>query len=395
MSMGRIELAGSEPLSRSGPQPTSVTPPRRDLFVGASGALRTIEGEIDCAARFDTRLLISGEPGVGKDAVARLVHTRGMRRGPFVKVNCAAVPDPLLEWQLFGLAQGTFSGAQCDTRGRLEQASGGTIFLDEISEMSLRAQALLLRFLETGEIRRAGSDAVHVVQNVRVIAATSRNLFEAVAAQTFREDLYYRVNIIHIVVPALRERQDDIGPLITYFLDRFSESRDTARPRLSPQALAKLKDYAWPGNVRELRNLVERLILSGLTGVISVADLPAVVSSALPVRRPMADVLYEQMVDAGQPFWAAVYRPFTSQTVTHEDVRALVARGLEQTGGNYRALVRLFNLPGTDYRRFLKFLREYECRPPVLKFRARHARPAAPERAGPTALKDGQRLVSG
>jgi DNA-binding NtrC family response regulator len=380
MSMARIELAGSEPFSRSGPQRTGVTPPGRDVFVGASGALRAIERDIDCAARFDARLLITGETGVGKDVVARLVHTRSKRRGPFVKVNCAAVPDPLLEWQLFGLAQGSFSGAQCDTRGRLEQAAGGTIFLDEISEMSLRAQALLLRFLEKGEIRRAGSDAAHVVQNVRVITATSRNLLEAVAAQTFREALYYRVNVIHIVVPALRDRPDDIGPLVTHFLERFSESQDAGRPRLSPQALAKLKDYPWPGNVRELRNIVERLILSGRTGVISVADLPAVVSGALPARRPMADVLYEQMVDAGQPFWAAVYRPFTSQKVTHEDVRALVARGLQQTRGSYKGLVRLFNLPGRDYRRFLKFLKKNECHPPVLEFRAPHARAAAPER---------------
>jgi transcriptional regulator with PAS, ATPase and Fis domain len=351
-----------------------VTPPRGEAFVGASGALRAIEQEIDCAARFDARLLITGESGVGKDVVARLIHTRSRRRGPFVRVNCAAVPDPLLEWQLFGLSQGSFPAARCDTRGQLEQAVGGTIFLDEISEMGLRTQALLLRFLETGEIQRAGSNAVHVVQNVRIIAATSLNLFEAVAAQTFREDLYYRVNVIHIVVPPLRDRLDDIAPLVTHFLDRFSESHRVARPRLSPQALAKLKDYSWPGNVRELRNIVERLILSDCTGFISVADLPTLVSGALPARRPIADVLYEQMVDAGQPFWAAVYTPFTSQKVTHEDVRALVARGLQQTRGSYKELVRLFNLPGRDYKRFLKFLRKNECSPPVLEFRAPRAR---------------------
>jgi transcriptional regulator with PAS, ATPase and Fis domain len=353
-----------------------------------------IEGEIDCAARFDARLLITGETGVGKDVVARLIHTRSRRRGPFVKVNCAAVPDPLLEWQLFGLSQGSFSGAHCDTRGRLEQAAGGTIFLDEISEMSPRAQALLLRFLETGEIRRAGSDAVHVVKDVRVIAATSRNLYEAVAAQTFREDLYYRVNVIHIVVPPLRDRPDDIAPLVTYFMGRFSESRDLGRPRLSPQAVAKLKDYSWPGNVRELRNIVERLILSNDTGVISVADLPSVVSGALPARLPIADVLYEQMVEAGQPFWAAVYRPFTSQRVTPADVQALVARGLEQTQGSYKGLVRLFNLPGRDYRRFLKFLKKNECRPPVLEFRPPTA-VTPPDRGGPTSLKGRPRLVNG
>src|SRR5262245_58803063 len=262
MSMGRTARTGSEPSSRSRSQPTRATPLRREAFVGASGALRAIEREIDCAARFNARLLITGEAGVGKDVVARLVHTRSGRRGGFVRVNCAAVPDPLLEWQLFGLAQGSFSGARCDTRGRVERAVGGTIFLDEVGEMSLRVQTLLLRFLETGEIQPAGGDTLRVVENVRVITATSRNLFEAVAAQTFREDLYYRLNIIHIVVPPLRERLDDIAPLLQHFLDRFSQSHDLVRPRLSAQALAKLKDYPWPGNVRELRNVVERLVLS-------------------------------------------------------------------------------------------------------------------------------------
>jgi DNA-binding NtrC family response regulator len=375
--MGRIDLAGSEPFSRSGPQPAGATP-SRDGFVGANGALGAIAQEIECAARFDARLLITGETGVGKDVVARLIHTRSRRHGPFVRVNCAAVPDPLLEWQLFGLSQGSVPAAQCDTRGHLEQAVGGTIFLDEISEMSLRTQALLLRFLESGEIQRAGSNAVHVVENVRVIAATSRNLFEAVAAQTFREDLYYRVNVIHIVVPPLRDRVDDIAPLVTHFLDRFSESHRVPRPRLSPRALAKLRDYSWPGNVRELRNIVERLVLSNDAGVISVADLPSLVSGALPARRPIADMMYEQMVDAGQPFWAAVYSPFTSQKVTHEDVRALVARGLQETRGSYRQLVRLFNLPVRDYRRFLKFLKKNECNPPVLEFRTPRARANAP-----------------
>jgi len=342
------------------------------VFIGATSAL---EREIDCAARFDARLLISGETGVGKDVVARLIHTRSGRSGAFVRVNCSAVPDPLLEWQLFGLSQGSYPGARCDTRGRLEQAVGGTIFLDEVTEMSPRMQTLLLRFLESGELQRVGSEVVHVVRNVRIIAATNRNLFEAVATQAFREDLYYRLNIIHIVVPPLRDRLDDIGPLVNHFLDRFSESYDVARPRLSPPALAKLKDYAWPGNVRELRNMAERMILSNRTGVIALADLPPVLSAALPARRPIADVLYEQMVEAGQPFWAAVYQPFTSQKVSHEDLRALVARGLEETHGSYKGLVQLFNLPGRDYRRFLTFLKKNECRPSVLPFRS----PQAPE----------------
>jgi transcriptional regulator with PAS, ATPase and Fis domain len=362
-------MAGSELFSRSGPQPTKGISPKKDMSVGASGTLRAIDREIDCAARFDARLLITGETGVGKDVVARLIHERSSRSGPFVRVNCAAVPEALLEWQLCGLAHGSFSGAQSDTRGRLEQAQGGTIFLDEVGELSLRLQTLVLRFLERGEIQRVGADRVQVLKDVRVIVATSRNLFEAVGAQTFREDLYYRINIIHIVVPPLRERPEDIAPLVAHFLDRFSDSFEVPRPRISVQAVAKLKDYSWPGNVRELRNVVERLILCNRTGVIAAADLPSVVSGALPARRSLADVLYDQMVDAGQPFWAAVYRPFTSQQVTSEDLRALVTRGLEQTRGSYRGLVRLFNLPGHDYRRFIAFLKKHACRPSLLVFR--------------------------
>ena len=348
-------------------------------LVGASNALCEIQQEIECAARSDAKILITGESGVGKDIVARLIHQRSRRQGPFVTINCAGVPDSLLESELFGHVRGSFTGAYRDKRGWLDQAQDGTIFLDEVGEMSLRMQALLLRFLENGEIQRVGSDRVQTAGNVRVITATNRNLVERVAGKDFREDLYYRMNVIHIVIPPLRERPDDIAPLTAHFLDTFSAAHHLARPILSEQALARLMAYTWPGNVRELRNIVERLVVRSRTGVISPADLPREVSSTMvarpqtvgpdPVRRSHADALYERMVDGGESFWTVVYSPFMSRDLTRDDLRTLVARGLEHTRGSYKGLVELFNLSAHDYKRFLNFLRKYECRLPFQGFR--------------------------
>jgi transcriptional regulator with PAS, ATPase and Fis domain len=349
-------------------------------LVGASSALCEIEQEIECAARSDAKILITGESGVGKDIVARLIHQRSRRQGPFVTINCAGVPDSLLESELFGHVRGSFTGAYRDKRGWLDQAQDGTIFLDEVGEMTLRMQALLLRFLENGEIQRVGSDRVQTAANVRVITATNRNLVERVSAAEFREDLYYRMNVIHIVIPPLRERPEDVAPLITHFLETFSTAHRVARPVLAEPAMAKLTAYPWPGNVRELRNIVERLVVRNRAGLITPADLPREVSNtAAPrpqvagpepsLRRSNADLLYERMVDGGESFWTVVYSPFMSRDLTREDLRTLVARGLEKTRGSYKGLVGLFNLSAQDYKRFLNFLRKYECRLPFQGFR--------------------------
>jgi len=348
-------------------------------LVGASNALCEIEQEIECAARSDAKILITGESGVGKDIVARLIHQRSRRQGPFVTINCAGVPDSLLESELFGHVRGSFTGAYRDKRGWLDQAQDGTIFLDEVGEMTLRMQALLLRFLENGEIQRVGSDRVQTAGNVRVITATNRNLVERVAGGDFREDLYYRMNVIHVVIPPLRERPEDVAPLIAHFLETFSAAHHVPRPVLAEQAMAKLTAYPWPGNVRELRNIVERLVVRNRAGVVTPADLPREVSSAAPVRTPAtgpepqrrsnADVLYERMVDGGESFWTVVYSPFMSRDLTRDDLRTLVARGLEHTRGSYKGLVELFNLSAHDYKRFLNFLRKYECRLPFQGFR--------------------------
>jgi transcriptional regulator with PAS, ATPase and Fis domain len=351
-------------------------------LVGTSTELREVDDEINCAARSAAKVLITGESGVGKDIVARLIHERSRRQGTFVTINCAGVPDSLLESELFGHTRGSFTGAYRDKRGWLDQAQGSTVFMDEVGEMSLRMQALLLRFLESGEIQRVGSDRVQTTTNVRVIAATNKNLIASVADKSFREDLYYRLNVIHIAIPPLRARRDDIVPLANYFLELFSESHRVTPPVVSAAATERLAAYNWPGNVRELRNVMERLVIRNNPGQILPADLPREISSGASraavapgdqPRRSTVDLLYERIVNDGDSFWPVVHDPFMARDLTREDLRAIIARGLDQTRGSYKGLVQLFNVSADDYKRFLNFLRKYECRLPFQGFRARPA----------------------
>ena len=256
------------------------------------------------AAAGDAKVLITGETGVGKDVVASHIHRKSARRqAEYVAVNCAGVTESLLESELFGHVKGSFTGAFRDKVGKLLLAHRGTLFLDEVGEMSLRMQALLLRFLENGEIQAVGNDAVRKV-DVRVIAATNRDLAELVRAGQFREDLLYRLRVIDLHVPALRERRADIRPLATHFIEA------SKRPlSLTEEAWKALERYRWPGNVRELQNVIERLAWAS-TGdrPLDVADLPQVIAASDQVllaprerRRQLADELYRRSSTAGIP----------------------------------------------------------------------------------------------
>jgi len=203
--------------------------------------MREIGQEVLYAARTDAKVLISGESGVGKEVVARLIHQRSRRsHSPLVTINCAGVPDSLLESELFGHVRGSFTDAHRDKRGWFEQAHGGTIFMDEVGEMSMRMQALLLRFLENGEIQRVGCDRVSSMVDVRVIAATNKNLLEHTANKTFREDLYYRLNVIHLAIPALRERREDIPLLVAHFVNVLTKREGVAARTVAPEAVERL-----------------------------------------------------------------------------------------------------------------------------------------------------------
>ncbi len=236
----------------------------RPRLIGNGIAIQRLREDIRSAARTDAKVLITGESGVGKEIVSCLIHSGGARSGfPLITVNCAAITETLLESELFGHERGSFTGAYRDRVGVLEMANRGTVFMDEIGETSPRMQSLLLRFLESGEIQRVGSTRSNGRVDVRVIAATNRDLLSAVAAKTFREDLYYRLNVIHLCVPPLRDRVEDVALLLEHFMDMFALEYSTPRLRFAPDAWSLLVNYQWPGNVRELKNLVERLTVRG------------------------------------------------------------------------------------------------------------------------------------
>lgn len=233
-------------------------------MVGESAPIKKIKDTIDKVAATEARILITGENGVGKELVARWIHEKSNRAtGPLVEVNCAAIPTELIESELFGHEKGSFTSAIKQRIGKFEQANGGTLFLDEIGDMSLNAQAKVLRALQEGKITRVGADK-DISVDVRVIAATNKDLLKEVDARTFRLDLYHRLSVILIHVPSLNERRDDIPMLVDQFLDDICTDYGTAKKTIDDDAINLLKEYDWTGNIRELRNVVERLvILSG------------------------------------------------------------------------------------------------------------------------------------
>jgi transcriptional regulator with GAF, ATPase, and Fis domain len=246
---------------------------RRYEMVGTSEPLQKLFRDIDRVAPTKANVLITGESGTGKELVSRAVHRLSPRRdATFVKVNCAAMPRDLIESELFGHERGAFTGAHGQKRGLFEQAHGGTLFLDEIGDMDLAAQAKVLRVLQNGELSRVGSEHVMKV-DVRLLAATNKDLSKEVAAGRFREDLYFRLEVFPIHVPALRERPGDIPLLAQAFVDSFCKDNGLRQKRIDPAFFEALSRRSWPGNVRELKNVVERAAILA-SDVISVADLP-------------------------------------------------------------------------------------------------------------------------
>lgn len=287
--------------ARSGRQRRSV-----ELFrslVGSSPAMQNIRRMIEQVAPTDATVLILGESGTGKEVVARNIHYHSDRRGkPFVPINCGAIPGELLESELFGHEKGAFTGAISARQGRFEMAEGGTLFLDEIGDMSLPMQVKLLRVLQERTFERVGSNK-SITADVRIVAATHRNLEEGIRENKFREDLFYRLNVFPIEMPPLRERAEDIPLLIDELISRIEHEKRSS-VRLTPRAVAVLCQYGWPGNVRELANLVERLAILHPFGVVDVGDLPEKFRAGISVPNPPPEMAarYEEPVAlAGEP----------------------------------------------------------------------------------------------
>jgi transcriptional regulator with PAS, ATPase and Fis domain len=347
-------------------------------LIGTSRVTSDLKQEIERIARSDAKVLVTGESGVGKELVAQAIHSRSPRRDrAFVPVNCAGLPETLLESELFGHVRGSFTGAYRDKPGKLELAHDGTVFLDEVGEMTLRMQGLFLRFLETGEIQKVGADRVLGTVNVRVIAATNRSLSELIAQGLFREDLFYRLNVIHLHVPPLRERREDIPLLVDFFLAHMARTNGYTAHQLAPEAYEVLASYDWPGNVRQLENVIERLIVTGREEVVKAEDLPIEIRTQRSPsprpnqerRRTVADDLYKRLVDDHESFWTAVYPLYMQREITRAHVRDVVRRGLEEARGNYKIVTRIFNMQSADYKKFLNFLRKHDCQLPFREYR--------------------------
>ncbi len=271
-------------------------------IVAESIAMKKLEDEIKRAAPTDSYVLISGENGTGKELVARQLYSMSMRKdGPFVEVNCAAIPEELIESELFGYEKGAFTGATGKKSGKFDVADGGTIFLDEIGDMSLKTQAKILRILQEQRFVRVGGNKTIRV-DVRVFAATNRDLLKMIKEGTFREDLYFRLNVIPLFVPPLRERLEDIPVLIDHFIDEFARQDMRQKKTIDEKAISLLKAYRWPGNVRELKNLVERLIIMSPGDVIGLDDIPAYIKSGVGIEPGQGLFSNDNIKDARENF---------------------------------------------------------------------------------------------
>jgi len=311
-------------------------------LVGESSLMRALRKEIDVVARSELTVLITGETGTGKEVVARHIHSASRRATkPLIYVNCAALPEALVESELFGHTRGAFTGAVSDRAGKFEVADGGTIFLDEIGELPLNMQAKLLRALQEGEIQRVGADHPLKV-NVRVLAATNRNLEDEVAQRKFRSDLYHRLNVYPLHAPPLRDRRDDIPLLVGYFIDMERRGFGIKSPRIEPETLSKLCSYPWPGNVRELKNVISRGLLKAMATtprenvpVLTAQELGAEFSPEAPVQ------------SVSRKDWACTAPCATNldlKDAVREFQRRIIGQALQHQQGNWAAAARTLGM---------------------------------------------------
>jgi two-component system, NtrC family, response regulator AtoC len=326
-------------LSRRDARPEEPLGRGRFRLVGQSPAIRQIYAVVEKVANTPSTVLITGESGTGKELIARALHENSSRHaGPFIKINCAAIPKTLMESELFGYDKGAFTGAVGAKPGRFELAHGGTLFLDEIGEIPVEMQVKLLRVLQESEFERVGGIKTIKV-DVRLVTATNRDLQQEIVAGTFRDDLFYRLNVVPIHIHPLRERREDIPLLAEHFLAKFNDRLKKQISSIAPEAIERLVSYHWPGNIRELENLMERTILFCEGPAIQVSDLPPEVLAAVPVALPAAispnspvPVPVSTSEESSRPAASSLKEAVRAETERVE--RELIQRALDETGGN-------------------------------------------------------------
>jgi transcriptional regulator with PAS, ATPase and Fis domain len=288
-------------------------------IIGSSGKMQEVFSKINKIASTDATIIVRGESGTGKELVARAIHYNSPRKNKvMMEINCSSIPETLLESELFGHEKGSFTGAHKTMKGRFEEADGGTIFLDEIGDLTPNVQIKLLRFLQEKRFARIGGTGFIDV-DVRLITATNADLEEAIKAGRFREDLYYRLNVIPIMMPALRDRKEDIGPLVEHFLDKFAEKNSKKISGIDPEALNICLNYPWPGNVRELENAIENAVVLSDSEYIKAEDLPAyikttTIESDLPDFGDISSLNYREQLEYAE--------------------KIIIKKALEETKGN-------------------------------------------------------------
>ena len=308
--------------------------------IAESPLMKNIMQEIGQVAPYDTAVLITGESGTGKEVAAREIHRRSKRsEEPLLVINCSALPAGLLESELFGHARGAFTGADAHKAGVFEEADGGTILLDEIGSMDISLQVKILRFLDSGEVRRVGENRTRRV-SVRILAATNEDLDAAIEKGAFRADLYYRLSVMHLCIPPLRERREDITPLLEHFVERFNAKMGLKVTNISREARDALMNYHWKGNVRELQNVIERAMILSTGGSITLAELPADLRSSSP------DTVHELEEE----------ETLSIKKAQKELEKALILKALNRTGGNRSRAAGLLEI---SYPSLLQKIKEY------------------------------------
>lgn len=331
-------------------------------MIGQSPAFLSSLSKVEKIARYREPVLITGESGVGKEHFAQAIYLLSGPKGrPYVSVNCPQYQEGnLTVSELFGHSKGSFTGAVADRRGAFEEADGGVIFLDEIGDLPAPAQAMLLRALASGEFRPLGASRSRSA-DVRVVSATNRELNDLITANQFRYDLFFRLRHFHLDLPPLRLRGDDWRLIVDHTLGRLARRYGVSK-RLSPASLALLEGNRWPGNVRQLISVVSTGYGMADGGVIEPDDFELLIEGSDRFSETV-DTSYEKVVHGGEDFWHAIGQPFLDRDLNRSQVKAVVRKALETTTGNYRRVLELFNLPATEYQRFMDFLRHHNLKP--------------------------------